>query len=1215
MENRPQSLIVDRVDTCTPTSITQELGRSDADLRHDGIHSWNVEPNHCDFKSQVSDDEGSTADVAFGRKPTRFLETSAIFDTPLGDKERYGAGCAALSLVHAPNASPGRARIDDKATGTCPANEKLLRVFTRSTEATGVERVGDLQHMGTRAEAMNFDKAKSAMRTGFSTGHGQQLRVASSASLARVARLFHEDPAPGGADKDARAASHRATAAATGFSTGHGQQLQVASSASLARVARLFSEEAENRPPVACDASPFSEIKSIEDCHIRQEFAHSRAFPCEFRNQDASSMSIDCGMNEPQVAHMGPSSCVNAYAAPSKRCIWHASNSNLPRKRPPCSMDNSKRAGNINDQDNGISVCHARPPFADVTSVEAPARPLSSRARRFTPPSKAEAPMTSIHRSKTGTDAHGAGDAPEIQSLPVCPEHDPKTGAHAAFRGDAARRTGYWSPALVPKCFPRPPCDIDLEHPSEHAIRAAFAPWESIRFRFKCSRNDADALITKLESLHATGRDDTATERLVTKLRAQGAVLDAWDFFCFFCVDDTVQEIPKPDPTDTFWLVSQQDFEPTVNASQVVNRVGSLAWFRRYWCLVIYEMSLIELAVPQALFGRVLTVWQVLYQLIGRFWRCHRRMEQQRSSSIFEAIARAPDAFSYLPPVRLLLVPGYDCETSIETEHVCLLLCDGHYLVFAKGTQPVEAWLHHLRVFAATERALQYRPHIGYRSVSAPHRLWTRAGCLHIGAARVECSAAASHHASRRSIRTAAAQIERISLTLSLNSVHPAPLFQKQRWSMKRIGDSVHQAIGRVQSAFMAVTLPQTDPLGGTVPALDVVLHRVHPLRFVAETLHHHQQQRQLDKNGAYVSPRQPGTLPGKPRYLLSATYTAQIVADAEHGQLHACPVPIFSWSPDAAPRTPGAWSACGHPEHLESDACTDAVHASGHVDKFPPKIGSLLTLGVADPLGKHLAKVEVWDCPLDLAQLLRTKYEGSLVRLCCVVPVSAQPGVWRLLGSAKFGVNIVPLETDGKLGARVFTRRVYVHWPRQRIRVSGLETLTPFDTFDAAPGLRLLYVGALRGGDIRQAQRYAYAADDPDGPLLVIRLRYEDAVHPPRCLALDSRSSNGTDARISPVYPLIHFEHCQYRCYESALDAHVVDATPYTTWHASPENDADACAACVAFEDIACIASRIAHGQALGHLLRRCRERRRARVKAWISKGAFFRSNVSEPG
>ncbi|KAF6001458.1 hypothetical protein F1559_001377 [Cyanidiococcus yangmingshanensis] len=1110
------------------------------------------------------------------------LETSAVLDTPLGSDEQRDLASATTARFAEAGVPQTHATGVMKAVTVTEARSVETDAVVDFEGGLVLDRVSEPRYQEDRT-CRPLDMRSNTnivIPTGFASGRGRQLRLETNAALERVARLFDE---PAGDTDEHRlvANSERPTTTIpTGFASGCGRQLELETNAALERVARLFTDQnddlslSENSGRCHREDGDAVVANATPRCNLS-----SRLCASPFREAEGHGSSKH-----------EPSDLVNSPAVVhGSGCNTGGSRNSLPEEPRIRRMNDANFVGASVRRIGALKTRSAsyREPSKDCTAVHAERKRFRDALPR----------QLLAHHQPAGCSSTNSR-ACQIQRMDGVTLHSGNVAGDGTPSARALRNRSdtnsssarCWSPTDVPRRFPRPPPIPKPDTRPESLVREAFSPWEALRFRFRASRNDSNALLAMLEKHHIAHSPDDPWFRFAAKIRECSDTINALETFRLFCPETKELELQDPQSADALWRVSALDLEPTAATNGRDEVVGSVAWFRRHWCVTVYELSLLELVAPHAWHGKVLTFWRVLFRLVRSFWRCIRCVERRRSFSLFDAITRSPHSFKYLPPTELLLIATDGFEAGAPAEPLCVLLSDGHALMRATCAGPRDAWLHRLSPYAG-QRDRQ-RNGLPIRSpASVLTSLWEKAGRIYIAGARVVPSANTVTRSVAQPRRSSNTDTQSMTLVLSLNNVHPLPLLHGVLQSSLPVDLALHRSLGRARHAFRSISLPQTHLEGGPVPALDVILHRVYPLRFLVE-------------QHCRETPTKGDTRNEPSRCVWSASYTSQYIE-----RMHGAPQDVWraripAWTRQLESMTPKGADVSQRTHGDAGDTHVPSLPTETHPREetlslndpsfsISSKLRTLLTLLVRDRTDQACAQVQLWACTEDLACLLRRQYEGWLIRLRYVAPVPGRHGVWRTMTPVQFGVNLVPL--GDHIGCAC-----WIHWPRQQLRVSALATLSPGDEFDAAASLRLLHVGALRGADSRHAVRYVYAADDPDGPLLVITLRHEDAECPPQCLQLGRQRPYISGATRSDPYPLIQFEQCRYRYYDAALDAHVVDGTTYTSWRQGASSVAGH-EEQGAFDEIAAVAACIAHGETLGEPFSRCRKRRHARVAAWM--------------
>jgi hypothetical protein len=1154
----------------------------------------------------------------FGKRPVgpvAALETSIVLDTPLG-------GDAALdsdSAFHEPAGANGvRHEFDGsrlQGAALTKETEFDLRFIADSREVCIQKNLYTL-HCENEEDFQDKSQRSNALRaipTGFASGCGRQLNLATNEALERAAQLLCDPTTEKISDRGPGLETIQPASIPTGFASGCGRQLNLATNEALERAAQLLVDENEDPSLSRGSSTHKTSAKATSAEATPPCISVSRSY--------APLLGARSHAGRCSSGHRNPQTMKHQHATGMITCT--SQSARIQRIDSLC--ESSSRGAGICDRSD--TSCHPSPVRGALTldprhppQYERDKAQIASHFGQKRPQA-AELPRIHHKYTKHSNSSAATAEAERIHPMALQREGASRTEAPGAAsisaRHDAnPHSTQSWTPNSVPRWFPRPPPVPTSESRRRSLVIEPFPPWEALCFRFRASRNDSHALIASVRSNRLNHSVDDLWSRFSSRMRSHSDIIGAWEVFQLFCPETATLELDQPTQTDNFWSLTASDLEPAYTRPESRKTVGSMSWFRRYWCLIVYKLALVELAAPRAWHGRVLTFWNVLFQLVWCFWHCHRRAALHRSESFFNAIARSPHAFKYLPPTELLVVALHRSEQDTPAERLRILLCDGHALVWAICDGPRDAWLERLRLCSCHHRCERRGP----RTQSASCLQKTpegKAGRLYVAGARVDLAGDLDGQPSA-CLLPSKFETPRVSLVLSLNNSHVLPLLYGTLQSKQPMSLAMYRSLGRVRHAFRSVTLSQAHHEGGPVPALDVVLHRVYPLRFLVEQ----QQEPQTDvptANSRSDAPSESGWC------VWSASSTAAYIEHLQQAQREIWPVHASAWTRQQVPMAGIRADVSPYTHLVKSGANThDASLTETRLrEHFPssgtlavsasPFRGTLLTLVVSDRTGEVRALVQLRACSHDMAQLLRQQYEGRLIRLRYVGPVAARCGLWRLLGSAQLGVNLLPLSDHAANRVRSLTSsRNWIHWPRQQLRVSALATLATGDEFDAAPGLRLLHLGIPRRTVARQAIRYVYAADDPDGPLLIVALRHEDAEFIPRCLHLGHQRPYCSGVHTIDPYPLIHFEQCRYRHYDAAVDAHVVDGTVHTTW-SQRFLPTGAFAESVEFAEIAAVAARIAQGHALGEPFIHCRQRRSARIATHFASVQINRPDLND--
>ncbi|KAK4538662.1 hypothetical protein CDCA_CDCA19G4687 [Cyanidium caldarium] len=357
-----------------------------------------------------------------------------------------------------------------------------------------------------------------------------------------------------------------------------------------------------------------------------------------------------------------------------------------------------------------------------------------------------------------------------------------------------ARPTAPTLPRMSPDAVPRqspppPPIPAVTSCRQPRCPRAAFTPDEAHRFVFTGARLDFAALLRacgETEAYAGMLRVGRELQRRAHE-RPPPAHMDAADIFMALSADSSLSHRDA--------LQRALDDRPSNTPLQ---QPGSWAWFRHHYALLVYVESLVEMTDPSTRYGRVLTVWRLLWHLTRRYWQWYRAAARNRAVSVLHALRRDEPYDMLLPPMELLVtrVPALPLDGDV----VRWQCTDGQCCMSAALILPDGASTPAIRLSAHFRQLSRLRP-----------------------GARLYCFGAQLR---RPSEATGDAEPH---LAVSLNGCRLLPfVFRQARNEAPWL-----RCLGRVRHAMLLTPLSHAVPNGGLVGAIHALLQRVYPLHLL----------------------------------------------------------------------------------------------------------------------------------------------------------------------------------------------------------------------------------------------------------------------------------------------------------------------------------------------------------------------------------------------
>ena len=345
------------------------------------------------------------------------------------------------------------------------------------------------------------------------------------------------------------------------------------------------------------------------------------------------------------------------------------------------------------------------------------------------------------------------------------------------------------SPDAVPRwCPPPPPIPAVASCRQPRCPRAALTPDEAHRFVFTGARLDFAALLRacgETEAYAGMLRIGRELQRRAHE-RPPPARVDAADIFtALISADSSLSERDA--------LQRALDDRPSTTPLQ---QPGSWAWFRHHYALLVYVESLVEMTDPSTRYGRVLTLWRLLWHLTRRYWQWHRAAARNRAVSVLHALRRDEPYDMLLPPMELLVTRVLPLDGDV----VRWQCTDGQCCMSAALTLPDGASATAIRPSAHLRQLSRLRP-----------------------GARLYCFGAQLRRPSE------ATDDAEPHLAVSLNGCRLLPFVTRQA----RGETPWLRCLGRVRHAMLLTPLSHAVPNGGLVGAIHALLQRVYPLHLL----------------------------------------------------------------------------------------------------------------------------------------------------------------------------------------------------------------------------------------------------------------------------------------------------------------------------------------------------------------------------------------------